>query len=69
MKSFGQKTEKGLALLRLQRNILLTESDWTQLPDTVVLNKQAWLDYRQNLRDVDFSTLDFSNPTWPIKPE
>jgi hypothetical protein len=35
---------------RFHRDRLLAESDWTQLPDAPV-NRQAWADYRQALRD------------------
>jgi hypothetical protein len=37
--------------LRLYRDKLLTESDWTQLPDAPV-DKAAWATYRQALRDL-----------------
>lgn len=50
------------------RNKLLSESDWTDLPNSPVNNKPAWLGYRQRLRDV---TKDFPSPSevvWPIKP-
>lgn len=36
--------------MRLHRDRLLVESDWTQLPDAPV-DRQAWADYRQDLRD------------------
>ena len=31
--------------------------------------KQAWLDYRQALRDLPANTTDPSNPTWPVAPD
>ena len=37
--------------MREERNQLLKESDFTSLPDFPKSNKQAWLDYRQQLRD------------------
>jgi hypothetical protein len=37
--------------MRIQRDRLLAESDWTQLPDSSA-DKQAWADYRQALRDL-----------------
>ena len=37
--------------IRAYRNTLLSECDWTQLPDAPV-NQQAWAAYRQALRDV-----------------
>jgi hypothetical protein len=36
--------------MRTARNQLLTESDWTQLPDAQC-DKTAWATYRQALRD------------------
>jgi hypothetical protein len=36
--------------MRLQRDRLLVESDWTQLPDAPV-DRGAWATYRQALRD------------------
>lgn len=54
--------------LRRRRNELLTNSDWTQLPDSSVVDAQAWADYRQALRDLPQTTLDPLNPTWPAAP-
>ena len=31
--------------------------------------KQAWLDYRQTLRDLPSVTEDPKNPVWPVPPE
>lgn len=61
------KTEE----LRAERNKLLAESDWTQLPDVALTEqaKSAWAEYRQNLRDL-FS--EHKNPffiVFPTKPE
>lgn len=51
--------------IRKIRNMLLAESDWTQMPDSPLSeeNKQAWATYRQALRD-----MDLANPVWPQKP-
>lgn len=40
--------------IRKQRNILLAQSDWTQLPDAPISEeeKQSWSQYRQTLRDL-----------------
>jgi hypothetical protein len=52
---------------RQKRNTLLVESDWTQIED-VPVDKIAWQEYRQLLRDVtiqpDFPTVII----WPDKP-
>jgi hypothetical protein len=39
-----------LERMRLHRDRLLKESDWTQLPDAPV-DREAWATYRQALRD------------------
>jgi hypothetical protein len=36
--------------MRLHRNRLLADSDWTQLPDAPV-DREAWATYRQTLRN------------------
>jgi hypothetical protein len=53
-------------VIRAERNKLLLESDWTQLPDAPV-DAVAWATYRQALRDVT----DQANPfaiVWPESP-
>ena len=39
-----------LEAARMIRNLLLADSDWTQLPDAPV-DAAAWAAYRQQLRD------------------
>lgn len=65
------------AELRILRDLRLTESDWTQLPDNSLTDaqKQEWQVYRQELRDLtDVVTdpkplvLDPNHPDWPIPP-
>jgi hypothetical protein len=54
--------------IRLNRNTLLAASDWVGLKDVNLANEQAWLVYRQALRDI---TKTFSKPedvVWPVKP-
>jgi hypothetical protein len=46
--------------MRLHRDRLLKESDWTRLPDAPV-DQQAWATYRQALRD--FPTTWTAGPT------
>lgn len=57
------------ALVKNQRNILLSESDWTQLPDVPLETKQAWATYRQALRDITSQEGYPFNVIWPTKPE
>jgi len=52
--------------LRIQRDKLLFESDWTQVADAPV-NKEAWAEYRQQLRDlpdtwIPSETVEFPDP-------
>tara|TARA_R100001443_G_scaffold93304_1_gene99885 strand:- start:975 stop:1433 length:459 start_codon:yes stop_codon:yes gene_type:complete len=58
-----------LADVRLTRDELLKESDWTQVTDSPLSNtkKTEWATYRQSLRDVP-SQSDVYNITWPAKP-
>ena len=62
------KTAQVLKTVRQKRNKLLSESDWTQLPD-VYMNagkKEQWTTYRTQLRDI---TKDIDNIVWPNIPE
>ena len=53
--------------MREERNTLLKESDYTVLPDFPTSNKQAWLDYRQQLRDFpSVWSVGFPFPSSPI---
>lgn len=53
--------------IRLQRNNLLAESDWTQVADAPV-DKAAWAAYRQSLRDIPQQTGFPTEVTWPTAP-
>jgi len=52
--------------MREERNQLLKESDYTVLPDFPTSNKQAWLDYRQHLRNLP--TIWTAGVPFPSKP-
>ena len=54
--------------LRTRRNQLLSASDWTQLPDARV-PKDAWAEYRQELRDLPETTQDPTSVEWPAAPQ
>ena len=69
-----------MKLLRDERNLLLSESDWiiVKSQETGVAISNEWKTYRQALRDLPASStpkldenfeLDFSSVTWPTKPE
>ena len=53
--------------MRLHRDRLLAESDWTQLPDAPV-NRDALAAYRQALRDFPATWTPGPTVTFPEKP-
>ena len=68
--------------LRVIRNDLLKETDWTQISDVSMTEEKRseWATYRQALRDlisqdIDFNAMwngnymDWSQVNWPRKPE
>jgi len=62
--------DRAAAEIRKERDVKLTESDWTQVADAPV-DKAAWATYRQALRDIP-THANFPNLTetdWPTKPE
>jgi hypothetical protein len=78
------QAEEPMIQLRDERNRRLAQTDWTQLPDTLINDavnyiplEQAWKDYRQQLRDLpsksnpkldSFGELDMTSVTWPTPP-
>ena len=69
--------DKSLRLLRIERNRLLSESDWTGASDTALTSEQqsAWRLYRQHLRDLPSTAVptlgdngQLAGVTWPMKP-
>jgi len=57
--------------LRAARDALLEKTDkyaTIDYPHATEEVKQAWLDYRQSLRDLPANTEDPSDPTWPQEP-
>lgn len=65
---FDERSYK-LNLIRVERNKLLQESDWTQLNDVSFSNEQSyqWQQYRQTLRDFPLHC-NINNPIYPTKP-
>tara|TARA_R110001592_G_scaffold358313_1_gene662979 strand:+ start:181 stop:549 length:369 start_codon:yes stop_codon:yes gene_type:complete len=60
--------------VRLKRNALLLESDWTQIQDAPLTDaiKSKWKNYRQLLRDLPNSNKDalkIENINFPNKPK
>ena len=76
-----KKTDELYALLplkelRAERNILLSETDWTQSRDLTLEDDDKWVSYRQSLRDlpsdcsgVIYDTAgNLTNVAYPVKP-
>lgn len=63
-----EKPASDLENLRLQRNNLLSQSDWMSLPDAPTMS-DAWKKYRQELRDITKTYKSPDNVKWPTKPE
>jgi hypothetical protein len=53
--------------IKLVRNEMLLECDWTQLSDIPTETKELWQPYRQSLRDITSQSNPF-NIVWPDKP-
>lgn len=51
-----------------KRQILLSGSDWTQLPDVPLETKSAWATYRQALRDITNQPGFPESVLWPNQP-
>lgn len=54
--------------VRIERNQLLADSDWTQVADTPV-SREEWKAYRQSLRDITNQDSFPWSITWPPLPE
>ena len=63
-----EKPASDLENLRLQRNNLLSQSDWMSLPDAPTMSDE-WKKYRQELRDITKTYKSPDNVKWPTKPE
>jgi hypothetical protein len=63
----AERTEAKAAEVRQQRNQLLADCDWTQLPDAPV-DSAVWATYRQELRDVTAQAGFPWDVTWPETP-
>lgn len=65
------RLDKLSASARNQRDRLLYQSDWTQLADVGLseVQKQAWVLYRQALRDISNQQGFPENIIWPNQPQ
>lgn len=53
--------------LRRERDRLLRTSDYRVVED-VPWDRQPWMDYRQQLRDLPDTTTDPRQAVWPVEP-
>ena len=60
---------KKLAMLRLERDFLLGQTDWTQNRDVTLSNDADWKTYRQKLRDITKTYKSLSDVKWPTAPK
>ena len=66
-----EKLEADILKMRevsIKRSKLLIESDWTQLPDVTLFNKEAWATYRKSLRDISTQPGYPWTVEWPVAP-
>ena len=54
--------------VRGERDKLLAETDWRDLPSYPGVNQDGWRTYRQALRDLPSQAGFPNNVTWPAKP-
>jgi len=67
------RTDNALEILRLKRDALLKESDWTLMADSPLSDskKTEWATYRQSLRDLPSNNNDITSiddVVFPNKP-
>lgn len=62
------KDEEQAKNIRSQRDEKLSKSDWTQVQDSPV-DKEAWANYRQQLRDLTLQSGFPWEVIWPTQPE
>lgn len=54
--------------IKATRDALLKACDWSDLPNSPVKNRPAWLRYRQELRDLPQNFKTPQDVIWPNKP-
>ena len=54
--------------VRQERDTLLSDSDWRDLPGYPGADQESWGIYRQELRDVPSNNADPFDVSWPTKP-
>jgi hypothetical protein len=66
----SQELEDQWKIIRTQRDQLLKDCDWTQISDYnfELENKEQWMTYRQELRDLPETQINPFDILWPIIP-
>lgn len=62
------RTAAKAAEVRAERGKKLAACDWTQIADSPVTNKAAWIQYRQDLRDISKQASFPWSVVWPVSP-
>jgi len=60
------KAAEPMRLLRLERDRLISETDWWASSDLTITDAQK--KYRQDLRDITKTATSLDDVTWPTKP-
>lgn len=63
------QSQEGLYYLRIERNKLLAETDWSAGDDVPQSIKDVYRPYRQALRDITDNYDSLDTVVWPTKPE
>ncbi len=66
-KKILEESDTSWEIVRAKRNYLLKSTDWTVTPGSS-LDQAQWAVYRQILRDIPQTYVDFGDVVWPIQP-
>ena len=58
--------EEKKEICKQKATLLLFTTDWTQMPDCFLVNRQEFIDYRAYLRNLAINPV--ANPVWPERP-
>lgn len=67
-KSEDELRREAIGQVLTRRSAALVSSDWTQIGDVPLNNKEAWATYRQALRDIPEQEGYPFNVVWPTEP-
>ena len=69
-KTFVKSNKTEFSKIRYERNLLLAQSDYTQLEDSTYSGtKEEWKTYRQKLRDITKGVTDPDKIVFPEEPK